>query len=263
MYSVANSLLIRRITLPLVGANSGAPYLVASALSPTSPNLVWLAASDGRIWRIDWTTGAGVEDSFRTKAGVIHDMTIGAVSLNKQNCDILFVAESLKSSFKLVAYDASDLTTPKSHILHDQPGKVNIVRATSGGSAIIAAAVDTLVVGVLKQKGLHKVEDLAYDFYSLNTSDIICSLSIRHASKKNSLKKKTANDSQELTVDVAVGCARGAILVYSDLVAQLRSKTRKGLDISKRQHWHQRAVHCVAWSHDGKLSIVEYSKIEG
>lgn len=189
-------------------------------------------------------------------------MTIGAVSLNNQNCDVLFVAESLKNSFKLAAYDPSDLASPKRHILHDQPGRVNIVRATSGGSAIVAAAGDTLVVGVLKQKGLHKVEDLAYEFYSLNTSDIICSLSVRLASKKTVSKKKTTHDPQDLAVDVAVGCARGAILVYSDLVAQLRGKNRKGLDNSKKQHWHQRAVHCVAWSHDGRLKAANHLEVK-
>lgn len=203
-----------------------------------------------------------MEDSFRTKAGVIHDMTVGAVSFNNQPSDVLFVAESLKSAYKLVAYDASDLTDPTSHVLHDQPGKVNIVRATSGGSAILAAAVDTLVVGVLKQKGLHKVEDLAYDFYSLKITDIICSLGVRHISKKSGLKKKAANDSQELAVDVAVGCARGAIYMYSDLVAQLRGKTQKGLETVKKQHWHQRAVHCVAWSHDGKLHLINSPESE-
>lgn len=193
-----------------------------------------------------------MDDSFRTKAGVIHDMTIGAVSLSKQSYDVLFVAESLKNAYKLVAYDSRNLASPKRHILHGQPGKVNIVRATSGGFVIVAAAVDTLVVGILKQKGLHKVEDLAYDFYSLKTSDIICSLSVRLASKKNGPKKKTTHDIQDLAVDVAVGCARGAICVYSDLVAQLRGKNRNGLDNTKKQHWHQRAVHCVAWSDDGR-----------
>lgn len=256
VYSVADSLLVRRIVLPLVGANSGAPYLVASALSPTSPNLVWLAASDGRTWRIDWTTGAGVEDSFRTKAGVIHDMTVGAVPLGKQVRDVLFVAESLKNSYKLVAYDPSDLAAPKTHILHDQPGRVNIVRASTGGAAVVAAANDTLVVGVLKQKGLHKVEDLDYDFYSLNAPDIICSLSIRLASKKNASRKKTANDATEPAVDVAVGCARGAIYEYSDITAQVRGKARKASDTPKKQHWHQRAVHSVAWSHDGKPLMI-------
>lgn len=215
---------------------------------------MWLAASDGRIWRIDWTNGAGVEDCFRTKAGVVHDMTIGAVSLNKQNHDILYVAESLKSAYKIVAYDPSDLANPNSHTLHDQPGKVNIVRTASDGSAIVAAAVDTLVVGVLKQKGLHNLEDLAYEFYAINTPDIICSLSARFTSKRFGSKKKAVNDPQDLALDVAVGCARGAIYTHSDLIAQLRGKNRKGLDNAKKQHWHQRAVHCVAWSHDGKPS---------
>lgn len=252
VYSVADSLLVRRIALPVVGANSGAPYLVASALSQTSPDLVWLAASDGRIWRINWTTGSGVEECFRTKAGVIHDIAAGAVTLNKKLCDILFVSESLKGSYKIVAYDPSDLSNTKSQVLHSQAGKVNIVRTANGGSTLVAAAGDVLIAGALKQTSLHSIEDLVYDFYSINSADIICCLSIRSVSKKSSSKKKATHDTNESTIDIAVGCARGAIFIYSDLLTQLRGKPRKGLEIPKKQHWHQRAVHSVAWSTDGK-----------
>ncbi|KAF3764550.1 hypothetical protein M406DRAFT_42104 [Cryphonectria parasitica EP155] len=255
IYSVADSLLVRRIALPVVGANSGAPYLVASALSETSPNLVWLAASDGRIWRIDWTNGTGVEDCFRTKAGVIHDMTVGSVSLNKTPSDVLFVSESLKSSFKIVAYDPSDLASPKSHVLQSDIGRVNIVRAAIGGLVLVAVAGSTMLVGTLKQKTNHSVENLHYDFYSVNTVDDVCCLSIRHVPKKSGSKKKAGHDSNDLVVDVAVGCVRGALFVYSDLLTQLQNKLKKGLDVPRKQHWHRKAVHSVAWSKDGNYLI--------
>lgn len=255
VYSVANSLLVRRIALPVVGANSGAPYLVASALSPTSPNLVWLAASDGRIWRVDWTTGSGVEDCFRTKAGIIHDMTVDAVIVKKTASDVLFVSESLKSSFKIVAYDPSDLANPKSHIIQSDAGNVNFLRIANGGSMLVAAAASTLIVGALKQRNLHSLEDLVYDFYSVNVTDDVCCMSIRHTAKKSTSKKKaTTQDSSDSVVDVAVGCARGAIFVYADLLTQLQSKSKKGLDVPKKQHWHRKAVHSVAWSTDGRFT---------
>ncbi|ROV93409.1 hypothetical protein VMCG_08378 [Cytospora schulzeri] len=255
VYSVADSLLVRRIALPVVGANSGAPYLVASALSQVSPNLIWLASSDGRIWRVDWTTGSGTEDSFRTNAGVIHDMTLGAVPVNKKPCDIIIVSESAKNNSRIVAYDASDLSNPKSQVLQSQPGKASIVRAANGASILAAAAGDTLIVGALKQKTLHSVEDLAYDFYSINTSDDVCSLSVRPSSKKLNAKKKPSQDVGDVVVDIAVGCARGGIYIYSDLLSQLRAKSRKGIEVPKKQHWHQRAVHSVAWSNDGNYLI--------
>lgn len=254
VYSVANSLLVRRIALPVVGANSGAPHLVASALSPTSPNLVWLAASDGRIWRVDWTTGSGVEDCFRTKAGIIHDMTVDAVIVKKTTLDVLFVSESLKSSFKIVAYDPSDLSNPKSHIVQSDAGKVNFLRTANGASTLVAAATSTLIVGALKQRNLHSLEDLVYDFYSVNINDDVCCLSIRHTVKRSSSKKKAPQDSSDSVIDVAVGCARGAIFVYADLLTQLQGKSKKGLDVPKKQHWHRKAVHSVAWSNDGMLT---------
>lgn len=251
VYSVADSLLVRRIALPVVGANSGAPYLVASALSQVSPNLVWLASSDGRIWRVDWTTGSGAEDSFRTTAGVVHDMTLGAVTVNKKVSDIIFVAESAKNSSRIVAYDPSDLANPKSQVLQSQPGKASILRAANGGTILAAAAGDTLLVGAIRQKSLQSIEDVAYDFYSINTSDDVCSLSVR-LSKKSGPKKKVSQDPNDFFVDVAVGCTRGGIYIYSDLLSQLRAKLRKGIEVPKKQHWHQRAVHSVAWSNDGK-----------
>ncbi|KUI70680.1 U3 small nucleolar RNA-associated protein 17 [Cytospora mali] len=255
VYSVADSLLVRRIALPVVGANSGAPYLVASALSQISPNLVWLASSDGRIWRIDWSTGAGTEDFFRTNAGVVHDMTLGAVTVNKKPTDIIFISESAKNNSRIVAYDPSELAHPKSQILQSQPGKASIVRAVNGGALLVAAAGDTLIVGALKQKTLQSVEDLVYDFYSINTSDDVCSLSVRPSSKKLGSKKKASPDASDFVVDIAIGCVRGGIYIYSDLLSQLRAKLRKGIEVPKKQHWHQRAVHSVAWSNDGNYLI--------
>lgn len=256
VYSVADSLLVRRITLPVVGANNGAPYLVASALSQTSPNLVWLAASDGRIWRIDWTKGTGAQDCFRTKAGVIHDMTVGAVTLNKTLSDVLFVSESLKGTSKLVAYDPTDLSNPQSHVLQNDTGRVSIVRSAAGGLVLLAVAGNAMIIGALKQSSVQSLQNLHYDFSSVNAVDDICSLSIRHSPKKSLSKKKTSPELSDLAVDVAVGCVRGSIYVYSDLLSQLQNAPKRGLDAPRKQHWHRKAVHSVAWSKDGTLLFI-------
>ncbi|KAJ0122170.1 sporulation protein [Diaporthe amygdali] len=260
VYSVADSLLVRRIALPLIGANNGAPYLVAAALSQVTTDLVWLASSDGRIWRINWRTGAGTENCLQTDAGVIHDMTLGAVTVNKRPTDILYVSESLKNGHRIVAYDPSDLAQPTSQVLKKQLGKATILRTTNGGSILTAATGNTLMVGAARQKSVGSIVDLAYDFYSINTSDDVCCLSVRLAPKKSGSKKKAAHESSEPVLDVAVGGVRGAIYIYSDLLSQLRAKSRKGLEVPKKQHWHQRAVHSIYWSPDdtGKLDFLPH-----
>ncbi|KAI3395097.1 hypothetical protein diail_1777 [Diaporthe ilicicola] len=255
VYSVADSLLVRRIALPVIGANNGAPYLVAAALSQVTPELVWLASSDGRIWRINWRTGSGTDECLRTGAGVIHDMTLGAVTINKKPSDVLYVSESLKSTYSVVAYIPSDLAKPTSQVLQDQLGRASILRTTNGGSILAAATGDTLIVGSLRQKSIGSVENLAYDFYSINTGDDVCCLSLRLAPKKAASKKKAAHEPSDPALDIAVGGARGAIYVYSDLLSQLRLKSRKGLELPKKQHWHQRAVHSISWSPDGNYLI--------
>lgn len=200
---------------------------------------------------MDWTIGSGAEDCFRTKAGVVHDMTVGAIKLNKTVVDVLFVSESLHRSFKIVAYDPTDLANPISHSLQTELGQVSILKIANGGNALVAAAGNTLFVGSLKQKSFHSVEDIVYDFYSVEVTDNVCCLSLRAAQKKSSSKKKAPHDANDTFVDVAVGCARGAIFVYSDLLSQLQGKSKKGLDVPKKQHWHRKAVHSVAWSADG------------
>lgn len=251
VYSIADSLLVRRIALPVIGANNGAPYLVAASLSQVTPELVWLASSDGRIWRINWRTGSGTEESLRTGAGVIHDMTLGAVTINKKPSDILYISESLKNIYRIVAYDLSDLGHPKSQVLQNQLGKANTLRTTNGGSILTAATGDTLIVGAVRQNSVVSVENLAYDFYSFSTGDDVCCLSIRLSSKKGGSKKKAPQESSDSALDIAVGGVRGAIYIYSDILSQLRAKSRKGIELPKKQHWHQRAVHSISWSLDG------------
>lgn len=184
-------------------------------------------------------------------------MTVGAVTINKKPSDILYVSESIKNNSRIVAYDASDLANPKSRVLQNESGKSNILRTTNGGSILTAVAGNTLMVGALQQKNVGSVEDLAYDFYSIETSDEVSCLSVRLASsKKTGSKKKASQEPTDPILDVAVGGVRGAIYIYSDLLSQLRAKSRKGLEIPKKQHWHQRAVHSVAWSPDGRSSNV-------
>jgi len=59
---------------------------------------------------------------------------------------------------------------------------------------------------------------------------------------------------------VVVGCARGAIFYYNDLLPQIRllqtSRKARNLSLQPRKlHWHRRAVHAVKWSRDGNYII--------
>lgn len=181
-------------------------------------------------------------------------MTLGAVTINKKPTDILYVSESTKNNHRIVAYDASDLTQPTSQVLQNRSGKTSIVRATNGGNILTSVAGNTLMVGALQQKSVGSVEGLAYDFYSIDTSDEVSCLSVRLAPKKTSSKKKASQEPSNHVLDIAIGGVRGAIYIYSDLLSQLRAKSQKGLEIPKKQHWHQRAAHSIAWSPDGRFS---------
>lgn len=178
-------------------------------------------------------------------------MTVGAIKLNKTLADVLFVSEISGKAHKISAYDPSDLAHPIGHSLQADTGRVGILRVANGGSVLVAAAGTTLVVGSLRQKSFSGVEELVYDFYSIELTDTVCCLSVRAAQKKSGSKKKAPHDYNESFVDVAIGGTRGVISVYADLLSQLQGKSKKSLDTPKKQHWHRKAVHSVAWSADG------------
>ncbi len=68
VYSTADSLRVRLIPIPVTESPESTEFtgasIVSTLLSKTSPNFVWVACSDGRIWKLDWTTGEGVNTPF-------------------------------------------------------------------------------------------------------------------------------------------------------------------------------------------------------
>jgi len=54
-------------------------------------------------------------------------MALGAVTINKKPTDILYVSESLKNNYRIVAYNPFDLAHPTSKVLQNQTGKWSIL----------------------------------------------------------------------------------------------------------------------------------------
>ncbi|KAL2023664.1 hypothetical protein VTK56DRAFT_1821 [Thermocarpiscus australiensis] len=259
VYSTEDSLLVRRIALPVWGTDDGAEvatsHIVASALSKCSPDYIWVACSDGRIWYINWTSGAGADTPFTVETKKVLDMTVDVVEIGGKPKDVLLVLKRVtKSSAQIVGYDSKALSANNGKLLHNYDGGPQLLRSTAGGRAIVAAAKETLHVGLLKANKPATLDDLAYLFHSFDVPDIVSCLDLRPTMR---LTKKGGIELQ--SIDVAVGCARGAIYLYSDLLSKLpgdgSSSARAGVIQPKKYHWHRRAVHSVKWSEDGNYLI--------
>ena len=259
VYSTEDSLLVRRIALPLTKTDDAtefvATHIVASVLSKSDADYIWVACSDGRIWHINWTSGAGADTPFRVEAKRVLDVTVDAVEIGDKAEDILLVLKRLtKTSAQIVAYNTKALTARSGKLLHTYDESPQLLRSAAGGRLVVAAAKETLHIGLLKARKLASFQDLTYRFHRFDVPDIVSCLDIRstiRATKKGGFELQTA--------DLAVGCARGAIYVYHDLLSKLpgegSSSSKSGVIQPKKLHWHRRAVHSVKWSEDGKRSF--------
>ncbi|KAK3985390.1 hypothetical protein QBC44DRAFT_250616 [Cladorrhinum sp. PSN332] len=260
VYTTEDSLLVRRIALPMTKADGetelASAHIVATALSKCSPDYIWVASSDGRVWYINWTSGDGADSPVAIEAKKVLDMAVDAVEIGSATVDVLLVLQRLtKASAQIVAYDSKALSTKNGKILHTYDESPQLLRSAAGGRVIVAAAKETLHVGFLRaNKKIGFLGDLAYKFYSFDLPDIISCLDIRTTTR---LKQKGGSELQ--FVDVVVGCARGAIYMYGDLARKLSieasAASEVGLLQPRKYHWHRRAVHSVKWSDDGNYII--------
>ncbi|KAK1625017.1 WD domain-containing protein [Colletotrichum phormii] len=250
IYSVAESLLIRRIALPVVqntyAEKSSAPTIVATRQSQLKPDFLWVACSDGRVWRVNWKKGTGVYDEFRTQSQTALDLSVATIKGDKKMTEVLYVSEGKKhAKGEVVAYSGPDFKQPLAGVLFatkqvDQA--MHLLRSSPDGKVIVGATKDGLVVGT----GTPESE---WEFFAFDTTDIICALDIRVTHSKDN----------SLVLDLIAGGARGAIYFYDDIFRKLQnlngSKSKREALQSRKFHWHRRAVHSVKWSKDGQYMI--------
>ncbi|KAK4154751.1 WD40-repeat-containing domain protein [Chaetomidium leptoderma] len=259
VYSTDDSLLVRRIALPLTRTDDATEFvsthIVSSVLSKCDTDYIWVACSDGRIWHINWTSGAGADTPFTVEAKKVLDVAVDAAEIGGKPEDVLLVLKKLtKSSAQIVAYNTKALATGNGKLLHTYDESPQLLRCVAGGRLVVAAAKETLHIGLLKGRKATSLDDLTYRFHCFDVPDIVSCLDIRptlRTTKKGVLELQS--------VDLVVGCARGAIYVYHDLLSKLPGEgsgsLKAGMIQPKKYHWHRRAVHSVKWSEDGNYLI--------
>ncbi|KAM0288049.1 hypothetical protein ACHAQH_000117 [Verticillium albo-atrum] len=263
VYSVADSLLVRRIALPIAKDNKDGPAasVLTTHLSPVEPDFVWVGCSDGRIWKFNWRQGIKPEDTLMTKSHTALDFCVSAIKINKNPHDVVFVSEKKpKDEGTIVAYCRKGTSHLASQILFKtaRPDQaIHVLRSTTDGRYVVGAHSEGLVVGTVNGKDF----ELEGDFFNFDTSDIVCTLDLRVTSRQQGLsapKKQTIKPSSEV-LDVIIGCARGSIFLYNDIMTKLQSmrgpKPKQKEVQARKFHWHRRAVHSVKWSKDGHYLV--------
>lgn len=264
MFATADSLLTRSIPLKLDSCPTVFHQIVTTCLSPIMSNILWVASSNGFIWRIDWTTGAGA-DSYWTvsSTGCLH-MTVSTIeSLGRQR-DVIFTTEARKDGgFRITANELADPNGPiaiAARTIYTCTEQIQILKAAKDGCVIIGAAGKKVLVGRLRSADFDTVDKIKYEFRTIESKEYITSLDIR-VFKRNELKIGTKNKTDKIqnVVDLVLGNIKGVILFHENIAGKLFSKSQNqqspsSIDfVPSKLHWHRQRVNSVKISLDGQL----------
>ncbi|CAJ2499978.1 Uu.00g028310.m01.CDS01 [Anthostomella pinea] len=256
VYSATESLLFRQIQLPIASKHH---QIVSVCQSPTSPELVWVASSSGRIWKLDWTNGSGSDVFLEVKCDFLNDMFIDAMKFAQKARDTLLVSVERDGKFHIQACEVKGMKLRACKDLYSSASIIENVRSVQNGRVLAASAEQTIILGVLRSEDIASQDQLDYEFFTFDTSDDVTCLDIR-ATERIHLNRKSQREASDMpVVDLVVGCARGPVLFYNDLLPQVQwlhsSKNRRYTLQPRKYHWHRKAVHAVKWSRDGNYII--------
>ncbi|RDL33082.1 uncharacterized protein BP5553_08521 [Venustampulla echinocandica] len=263
VYSTSTSLLTRTIKLKIDESRPDS-RIITYCLSPTESDIVWVACSNGCIYRIDWTSGAGSEQWWGISSTGCIWMTVASMESAGRRRDVVFTTESRKDGGWRVT--ANELAPPDGPIqtvaktIYTSNGHISFLKTANEGAIIAGAAGNKVLLGRLRSTEYDTIDKIKYEFRIFETAVPVSALDLRVSDRtgtenlKKSILKKTP------IVDVVVGDVRGSIFLHNDLLANLiRSQDGtlpQGISLTPRKlHWHRQAVNTVKWSLDGNYVI--------
>ncbi|KAI0199785.1 hypothetical protein F4808DRAFT_199902 [Astrocystis sublimbata] len=259
VYSAPESLLLRKIQLPLKHTNGRRDQIAAVCPSPTSPNLLWVASHGGLIWLLDWTTGTGSEAHIFLDCDRLHDMFVDQVKIGKHARDVLYASARKEDAWHIIAHDMDQLEVKESKTIFSCPSVIQSLRIAQHGQTFAAYAERDVILGYRKQEAAANFDDLTHEVVTLDASDEITCLDLQVTSRVHLTRKSLREASDVPVMDLVIGCARGAVFIYHDLIPQIRMlNTTKGHHNAiqpRKYHWHRKAVHAVKWSRDGNYVL--------
>ncbi|EPE24658.1 WD40 repeat-like protein [Glarea lozoyensis ATCC 20868] len=259
VYTAANSLLTRSIKLHLAESEPNT-RIVSFSLSPTAPEIVWVACSDGNVYRVNWMTGEGASYSWKTSSTGCNFMTVAAMESLGRRRDVVFTTEAKGDGWRVTA---NELTAPDDPIktaartIYTSKDRIRYLKTGAAGSVVVAAAGNKIIVGGLRTTEYGVVSNMKYEFRIFETSDTISSLDVKATPRPDGKDVKKSLKRTPI-VDLVVGDVRGSIFLHNDLLANLMlaQDGKPGISLTPRKmHWHRQAVNAVKWSRDGNYII--------
>jgi NET1-associated nuclear protein 1 (U3 small nucleolar RNA-associated protein 17) len=259
VYSTSNSLLTRTIKLK-VDTGDGSAQIITYTLSPTHPNILWVACSDGKIFSIDWTSGAGTEDYWTISSTGCTNMTVASMESAGRRRDVVFTTEPKKDGgFRITANELTGAGSPiktAARTIYTSSQRIQILKTVKEGSVIVGASENRILIGRIRSTEYDTVDKIRYEFRVFQSADAIKSLDARITERRDTPDLRKSSLKMAPVVDLVVGDVRGVIFLHNDLLAKLFLQSLDGKTpginlVPRKLHWHRQAVHAVKWSLDG------------
>ncbi|KAJ8119449.1 hypothetical protein ONZ43_g3598 [Nemania bipapillata] len=255
VYSASESLLLRKIEISARAKGQ----VAAVCLSATSPNLLWVTSDGGSIWLIDWETGAGSDAHISLDCGHIKDMFVDSTRIGNVPRDIVYVSAKKGQTSHIVAYEICNLEVVGSKTIFSHTSAIKNLRVAHFGHTFAASAEQNVIIGSRIHEVASSFEDLAYEVVTFDANDEITCLDLQVTGRVHLTRRSQRETGDTPVVDLVVGCSRGALLAYQDLLPQIRflndPNARHRAFQPRKCHWHRKAVHAVKWSRDGHYII--------
>lgn len=262
VYSTSNSLLTRSIKLQIEN-NKSDTRIITYCISATEQDIIWVACSDGHIYRINWATGTGATQWWAISSTGCEYMTVASMESGGRRRDVVFTTEKRKEEgWRITAHE---LAPPDGKIqtaartIYTSNDRMTFLKTAKEGSVIVGSSGKKLMLGRLRSTEFETVDKIRYEFRVFETTDNISSLDLR-VTERTGTENLKAILKRTPIVDLVIGDVRGSIFVHNDLLANLiraqDGTLPKGISLTPRKlHWHRQVVHTVKWSLDGNYVI--------
>ncbi|KAJ4349969.1 NET1-associated nuclear protein 1 [Didymosphaeria variabile] len=255
VYAADTSLLVR--SLPL-GASSVA---LAYAISPTNPDLVYVADSAGIISLWNWTDGSKL-GRWGIGLNVQHLVVVEQPITSR---DLVFTHEAdskhIVNVHALYTGEEASKTEVKQILRTSRP--ITEMQVFLQGKLVVLSTPNSMIVGKRRKFKQTALQDFEYTWREFEMSKRITTF---NAFVQTSGGKDQALEDARDHLNLAVGDEEGVIYLFEDVISRLVAVEKSQKDVSdkkvgpesltpKRLHWHRTAVRSLKYSLDGELHL--------
>ncbi|KAI0517197.1 hypothetical protein F5B22DRAFT_605275 [Xylaria bambusicola] len=259
VYSAPDSLLLRKIELNFSRIDGRQDQIAAICPSATTPKHVWVASHGGSIWLINWETGSCSEAQVKLPCDRLYDMHVDSVQFDQDTRDVVYASVKKGQAWHIVACDIQNSQLVASKPIFSFTSPIANLRVAHTGYTFVAYADRIVIIGSRTSETIKGLEGLSYEAVTFDASDEITCLDVQVTNRVHLNRKSQREASDVPVIDLAIGCARGAVFAYKDLLPEIRllntPKARHHVLQPRKYHWHRKAVHAVKWSRDGNYIL--------